>query len=380
MRMLLCLWIASGLLGGCTLSRKPETGSRHGMENSYTEYATRFNVMEMDGYQLLQVFDPWQNSRNTTYTYILGTNPGLVPDSLADLPFIQTPVKRVVTMSTTHVAMISQLGMNHTIRGASGTGFIYDSLVRERIDAGLVQEVGYDQGLNYEAIVALDPDVVFLYGVEGNVTTASEKLNEMGIRVVYCAEYLETHPLGKAEWIRFFAQFYHLEKESVRFFNQVDSSYRQLVASASGQEERPGVMIGLPWKDTWYLAGGQSFASRLITDAGGAYLWKDNPSTEAIPMDLESVYSRAVMADVWINPGVANTLEELIRYDDRFRELPVLERGEVYNNNARMGREGGNDYWESGTVRPDLILADLISVFHPELLADHSMFYYRKLK
>ncbi|MCK4745838.1 MAG: ABC transporter substrate-binding protein, partial [Bacteroidales bacterium] len=293
---------------------------------------------------------------------------------------IRIPVSRVVTMSTTHVAMISQLGMNGSIRGASGTGFIYDTLFRRRIDAGVVQEVGYDQGLNYETIVALDPDVVFVYGVEGNITTTAEKLGELGIQVVYCAEYLETHPLGKAEWIRFFAQFYDLEKESLLFFDRVDSSYQRLVESTSGVVKRPGVMIGLPWKDTWYVAGGQSFASRLITDAGGDYLWKENRSSEAIPLDLESVYSRAVQADVWINPGVANTLEELIRFDDRFRELPVLEQGSVYNNNARMNREGGNDYWESGTIRPDLILADLISVFHPDLLPYHSMFYYRKLK
>jgi iron complex transport system substrate-binding protein len=379
MRNLICIVIVFGLLSGCTMSRRPDRVFG-GQVSTYTRYAERFNVIHMGGFELLQVFDPWQNSRNSTFTYILGNDPELVPDSLADFPFIQIPVRRVVTMSTTHVAMISQLGMTGSIRGASGTGFIYDTLFRKRIDAGVVQEVGYDHGLNYETIVALDPDVVFVYGVEGNVTTTTEKLTELGIQVVYCAEYLETHPLGKAEWILFFAQFYDLEKESLRFFDCVDSSYQRLVESTFGVVKKPGVMIGLPWKDTWYIAGGQSFASRLIADAGGAYLWKEDRSSEAIPLDLESVYSRAVQADVWINPGVANTLEELIRFDNRFRELPVLEQGSVYNNNARMNLEGGNDYWESGTIRPDLILADLISVFHPDLLPYHSMFYYRKLK
>jgi len=242
--------------------------------------------------------------------------------------------------------------------------------------------VGYGQGLNYEMLVDLEPDVVFLYGVEGNVTTTAGKLEELGIQTVFCAEYLEPDPLGKTEWIRLFAHFYGRENEANRSFTMLDSAYRELkdLCLEVEAEDKPGVMTGLPWKDTWYIAGGRSFAARLIADAGGAYLWKDNPSQEAFPLDLESVFSKAVNADIWINPGVASSLDELRAFDERFGELPVLRQGNIFNNNARMSEGGGNDYWESATVRPDLVLADLISVFHPELLGDHSMFYYKKMK
>ena len=128
------------------------------------------------------------------------------------------------------------------------------------------------------------------------------------------------------------------------------------------------------------MAGGRSFAARLIKDAGGSYLWSDNLSTQTIPLDLESVYARAVSADIWINPGAARDLDELISFDERFSALPVLQKGRVYNNNERMTEGGGNDYWESGAVRPDLVLSDLIAVFHPDLMTDHRFFYYRKLK
>jgi iron complex transport system substrate-binding protein len=244
----------------------------------------------------------------------------------------------------------------------------------------MVKEVGHDQGLNYETIVSLEPDVLFLFGVEGSVTAASQKLEEMGIQVVYCAEYLENHPLGKAEWIRFFAQFFGMEEEASHFFDRIDSSYQELAYLASESGEEPLVLTGLPWKDTWYMAGGQSFASRLIEDAGGNFLWKENPSSEAVPMDIESVYARAFTAGIWINPGVAGSIGELIRSDERFSDLPVVRTGRVYNNIARMNSGGGNDYWESGTVRPDLILADLIFLFHPSILPDHALIYYRKLK
>jgi iron complex transport system substrate-binding protein len=128
------------------------------------------------------------------------------------------------------------------------------------------------------------------------------------------------------------------------------------------------------------MAGGRSHAAQLIEDAGGAYLWRDNPSTQAVPLDLEAVYLEAVKADIWINPGAANSIADIRLLDERLGDLEVLKNGHVYNNNARISSGGGNDYWESGTVRPDLILADLISVFHPDLLTDHSYLYYRKLK
>jgi iron complex transport system substrate-binding protein len=360
--------------------RDRKAGETEGPQGTYTRYAKGFDVQDYGRFRLVRVFDPWQNSRDVILTYALAAPDADIPDSLVDFPVIRVPVHRVITLSTTHTAMINQLGMGGSIAGLSGSRYVYDPEIRKRIDAGEILDVGYDQGLNYEAIVSLDPDVVFIYGVENNMKGISEKLADLGIPAVFCGEYLERHPLGKAEWIRFFALFYGLEQESEHFFQQIDSSYNALVTIAGAVQSKPRVLNGLPWKDTWYVAGGRSFAARLIRDAGGDYLWSDHPSDEAVPLDLESVYVRAVKADVWINPGAAVNLGQLARFDERFQDLPVLRNGEVYNNDNRMGPGGGNDYWESGTVRPDLVLADLIKVFHPDLLTDHPYIYYRKLK
>lgn len=381
MKLVLPVLVAMLLLCAC---RGPagQQDNRPAGSSAYTRYASRFDISEGEGYTLLMVSNPWQNAGGISFTYVLGADKTLLPDSLSAFPFIQTPVERVIAMSTTHVAMIEGIGQTASIVGASGTDYIYSPTIRERYNSGLLSDVGYGQGLNYELLVDLQPDVVFLYGVEGNVATTAGKLKELGIQTVYCAEYLEADPLGKTEWIRFFAHFYGRERQAESYFSRLDSSYRELKALCQELEpaEKPGVMTGLPWKDTWYMAGGRSFAANLIADAGGNYLWRDNASTEAFPLDLESVFSRAVGADVWINPGVATSLDELRAFDERFGELPVLRRGNIYNNNARMSEGGGNDYWESATIRPDLVLADLISVFHPDLLRDHSMFYYKKLK
>jgi len=382
MRLLYLVSIAVLLLTGCSGQSNFLNDHEMGGEriNSFTSYASGFRVRHHGSYTFVEVTDPWQQSRNVIFSYVLAADAELVPDSLKNIPYIKTPVKRVIALSTTHVAMIDQLGSAGSIVGLSGTDFIYSSEIRARIESGSVKDVGYGQGLDFETIVRLKPDVLFLYGVEGNVMTTLEKLTDLGIPAVFCGEYLENHPLGKAEWIRFFSLFYKKEEQSARFFQQIDSAYSALSALASGILPKPAILNGLPWKDTWYMAGGKSFAAQFMEDAGGDYLWKDSPSTQAVPLDLESVYLRAITADIWINPGAAGSLADILLLDERLGDLEVLKNGHVFNNNARSSLSGGNDYWESGTVRPDLVLADLIEVFHPDLLTDHSFVYYRQLK
>jgi len=364
---------------GCQNPGRNSSGTEL-VADSQNRYASGFSIKDEGSFKVLTVHKPWQNSRDVSYSYCLSPERELLPDSLREITWIRTPVKRVVLLSTTHVAMVEQLGQAESIVGLSGSEFIYSPEIRERISSGQLVDVGYGQGLDYEAIVELDPDVLFIYGVEGNVVAIVEKLTDLGIPVAFCGEYLEPHPLGKTEWIQFFSCFYDREEMAAEFFHEIDSSYRQLLQLASKVQDKPAVLTGLPWKDTWHMAGGKSFAARLIEDAGGEYLWSDNASTQAIPLDLESVYLRAVGAGVWINPGAANSLKDIGSLDERFLDLDVVRKSRVYNNNLKSRPEGGNDYWESGTLRPDLILADLIRIFHPELLPEHEWVYYRQLK
>lgn len=382
MRIISLVILTALLLWGCVQGADSSSG-RDGGEpgrEAFTRYASGFRVFEQGSHTVVEVTDPWQQSQDIIFTYVLGPDAEVLPQSLKKYPYIRTPVERVIALSTTHVAMIEQLGSSETIVGLSGTDFIYNPSVKERVETGDVKDVGYGQGLDFESIVGLNPDVLFLYGVEGQVVSTLEKLTDLGIPAVFCGEYLEQHPLGKAEWIRFFSLFFDKEEQSSHFFRHVDSAYNALSSLTSQVSERPNILTGLPWKDTWYMAGGESFAARLIKDAGGTYLWQDNPSTQAVPMDLETVYLKGVHADIWINPGAATSLSDILLMDERFGDLPVLNKGSVFNNNARINARGGNDYWESGTVRPDLILADLIGIFHPDLMTDHRFVYYRQLK
>lgn len=347
------------------------------MQNEYTTFAERFTIEKVKDLYKLSVHDPWQNAAHSEFIYLLGEDEDSVPDSLRHFKFIQTPLKRVVLMSTTYITVIDSLQELSSIVGLSGSQYVYSPELNDMITDGSVQDVGYDQGLNYEIIVNLDPDVLFMYGVEAGVTQTVQKLEDLGIPVVMCADYLENDPLARAEWIKFFALFYHKYDEAASIFDRIVRRYGSIKARALEIEDSPSVFMGLPWKDTWYIPGGGSFAAQFIEDAGGSYIYKDIESAEARPFDLESVYSRIIDADIWINAGVADDLRTILKHDQRFANVAAYEEGRVYNNNLRKNNHGGNDYWESGIINPDKILNDLHLIFSGK---NDSLFYYKSLR
>ncbi|MGC9471796.1 MAG: ABC transporter substrate-binding protein [Bacteroidales bacterium] len=349
-------------------------------ERPGNDYARGFEIVREAACTRLNVYNPWQGAREQVFSYCLVPEGMPVPAKIqAAEKVIRTPVKKVVCFSTTQVAMIEFLGQGDAIAGVSGVNFIYSPRLRERVKRGLIRETGYDQAISWETLLELQPDIVLAYGVTGEVNRNIRRMEELGIPVVFTAAYLEPHPLGKAEWLKFIAAFFGEEGKAQTLFGETEQQYLELARQAASVKERPGVLLGLPWKDTWYISGGRSYVATLIQDAGGAYLWSELDSHESLPYSLESVYHRCLLADVWLNPGAARSRDDMYATDARLAEIKAFRNGAIYNNDARMSRGGGNDYWESGTVYPQRILADLIRILHPGLLPPDSMFYYRKL-
>lgn len=341
--------------------------------------ARGFRIEAFPEFRILHVMDPWQGSSGIHLEYVLASDISKIPDSLTHLPLVQTPVSRVICMSTTHVAMIGALGMTGSIVGISGPDYISDRDLRKRIEAGEVRDVGADQALNYERIVSLQPDILISYGITAKVSGMVKRLEETGIPVILNGDYLENEPLGKCEWLRFIAAFYEMDREADSIFNGIIEQYEGYRELAADILARPRVMTGLPWKDTWYVPGSKSFAAAFIRDAGGEYIWGDRDSREAAPVDLESVYARGASADLWINCGAARSLEDIRQTETRLAHFKPLKEGTVYNNTARLNPSGGNDFWESGVMEPHLVLADLIRIFHPGLLPGYELQYYEQL-
>jgi iron complex transport system substrate-binding protein len=370
------------ILAACCSCYPPaaENAGKSSIPRGKSQYASGFRMEEAAGFRILHTINPWQGSRTVHLQYILTDDPSRIPDSLQHNPVITIPVNRVICMSTTHVAMMDALGESNAIVGISGSDYISNPVLRYRLETGAVRDVGADQTLNYELILSLRPDLVMAYGIGSEVSGMVDRLEGLGIPVILNGDYLEDQPLGKTEWIRFVASFFDRDREADSLFRYVSSAYEAYKGLIRGIGVKPSVMTGLPWKDTWYIPGGRSFAAAYIRDAGGTYLWEDLDSREAVPIDLEAIYARASAADIWINCGAAATLAEIGQTDQRLKRFKPVVTGRVYNNNARINPSGGNDFWESGVMAPHIILADLISIFHPEILTDHELVYYTHIE
>lgn len=354
---LLCLWQFS-----CGTQPTRETATDNSYDTLYSNiYANRFAILERGDTIVLRVNNPWQGAENV----------------VVDYPII-SPLKRVVCMSSSYVAFLDALNLNEAIVGVSGLNFITNQKIRKNG----VKDVGYDNNVDYETIVGMKPDAVLVYEVAGENSAVSAKLKQLGIPVIYIADYLEDSPLARAEWIMVFGALTNRIDQARALFEQISEQYNTLKGTMdTAVVKRPSVMLNSPYRDVWYVPGDRNYMVQMIRDAGGDYVAKGVDNDISRPIAAEVAYKMMLNADVWLHPTTGvNTMEQLRESNHRFTALNVVRKGEVYSNNARSTPAGGSDFWESAIVRPDVVLADLIRIFHPDLLPDHELYYYFKLK
>jgi iron complex transport system substrate-binding protein len=366
------------LLGACNSSESRKSLSEEPDSLRVLKYAERFSIDTINSNVRLTIKNPWQGAENIQHTFWLIKRGDKMPAGTDSSEVIFLPVQRIICMATSHAAMISALGEEKSICGISGGELVFDEKVESLISNGEIEEVGYDANLNKELILKLAPDIIMMYGIGSESGGYLNKMKELGLKVIYNADYLENNPLGRAEWIKVFGALYEKRELADSLYEAEVLEYtriKRLITGISGN--RPKVMMGLPFRDTWYISPGNSYMSRLIEDAGGSYLWADKESDVSMPLGIESVYVRALTADFWINIGTVKSKNELSMADKRFSELPCFLKGNLYNNNRYLKGNGANDYWEKGMLYPHLVLKDLASVFHTGLFNDELRFYTR---
>jgi iron complex transport system substrate-binding protein len=228
-------------------------------------------------------------------------------------------------------------------------------------------------------LVELHPDLVMTFGIDETSKTKLNKLESLGQKVVLNSEYMENHPLGKAEWIKFVGAFYDKDSLANAIYSNIESEYQKLVELTQRIEARPSVFVGMPWNGAWYLAGGKSFQAQLFKDAGANYLWAENTETSSFVVDKEVIFEKAFDADYWINLNAFNSITEVLTVHSKFAAFKSVKNKQVFNNNLKVNKASGNDYWESGVINPHVVLADLIQIFHPNLI-EHELVYYKQLE
>lgn len=344
------------------------------------EYASGFRILGAEGRSsvIIESINPWQGA-DSVVTRLFIARDGEEPPQGFEGQVIEGDARRIVAMSSTHIAMLDVIGETARVVGVSGMDFISNDAVRSRRDS--IGDVGYDGNVNYELLLSLQPDIILLYGTNG-ASGMEPKLKELGIPYVYIGEYLEDSALGKAEWIVVVAEIVGKRDEGIKAFSAIPERYnaiREKAANCLKHSSRPKVMINLPYGDSWFMAPTGSYLVRLIEDAGGDYIYKKNNSNESRPIDLEEAFMLVSASDKWINVGQTRSLDELRKNYPKFAATKPVLSGEVYNTTGRVAANGANDYWERGVVEPDVVLRDMVMIFHPEL-ADSDLVYYEKLK
>lgn len=346
-------------------------------QDIYTpEYAAGFRILGADNAAstLIQVFNPWQGAKDVEMSYFISRNGEQAPAGFTG-PTIPAGAQRIVCMASSYIAMLDALGQQERIAGVSGIDYISNPYVLAHKDS--IKDMGAE--MNYELLLGLKPDVVLLYGIGDAQTAVTDKLKELAIPYMYVGEYLEESPLGKAEWLVALSELTDSREKGIEVFREIPKRYQALKALAESVERRPTVMFNTPWNDSWIMPSTQSYMAQLVSDAGADYIYQENTSNSSAPIGLETAYGLIQKADYWMNVGVASTLDELKATNPKFADAKAVREKTAYNNNLRMTPTGGNDYWESAVVRPDVVLRDLIHIFHPELVSD-SLYYYRHLE
>ena len=343
------------------------------------EYAGGFRILGDSAHEsvIIESLNPWQGADSTVRRLFIERGGEKAPADF-DGQVISGNARRIVTMSSTQIAMLDAIGAAGRVYGVSGIDYIYNPGIQSRRDS--IADVGFEGAVDYERLAGANPDLVMLYGVNGP-NPMEGKLRELGIPYIYIGDYLEESPLGKAEWVVALAEITGQRRKGESVFIGIPQRYNALKARVdSTVGEAPSVMLNMPYGDSWFMPSTDNYTVRLITDAGGDYIYKKNSGNASRPIDLEEAYMLTSSADMWINTGTATTLAQVKAACPKFTDTRCYRNAQVYNNNLRTTKAGGNDYYESGIMHPDLILRDLITIFHPGILPADSLVYYRRLQ
>lgn len=371
------------LVAGCLLASCGSSARRavEWGEVLYGPHSSKgYEIVATEGSStVLRILSPWPGAEGVVKEVFVARN-GEVPPRGFDGITLKANPQRVICMSSSHLASLDALGLVERVVGVSGADYISNERVVAGLESGSVREVGYDANINYELLAALRPDVVLIYGTTGENGSLSMKLSELGIPYIYISDHTETTPLGKSEWVVALGELFDLREQAEEIFGEIAERYESLRMAAISYKGRPKVMLNSPYKDTWFVPADDSYIVRLIEDAGGEYICKGSSQSQlSRPISGESAFLYLAEADYWLHTNAARDMATLVAENPKFVIAKVVKNRRVYNCTARSTAAGGSDFWESGALWADRVLADMIAILHPEEARGHQLYYYEQL-
>ncbi len=346
--------------------------------------AEKLAVAYHNHYKVISVSDAYDGAPSFDYVLVqCGAPAPPAEDFAAGAQFIEVPTGDVIALSTTQLPTLQQLDLLDHLVGVDSAFYISTPEVRTAVADGQVAELGFGAQINIELALSLQPQLVLSYGFNPD-SDAHPILLDAGIFTALDASWRESSPLGRAEWLKFIALFYNREAAATALYDDIASLYQDtLLRTASlAEAQRPTVLINsfLGYADAWFIPGAETYVSRLIQDAGGNLLLAEEGSRSSRGMSFEAVYEGGLDADIWLLEtfGISSQAD-LLALDTRFGDFAAIQSDAVWNNNADENANGGNNYYEWGVNNPQLILRDLVAIFHPQLLPEHEFSFYQRL-
>lgn len=378
------------LIAGCLIGSSCQSSSNK-QQNSDSEIATTQNRLSdeeiapryAEGYQvrstaegirLVDIQNP-QEPKSTTYRFALVPR-GSKLEAPEGYTLIETPIKSCICMTSLQLSNFIALDACEFVTGVTSTRHLFNEKMNRQIKEGRTAKIGIEGNFDSEVVMSMNPDVIFISPFKRG---GYEQMKEVHLPLVPHLGYKEMTPLGQAEWVKLIGLFVDKEQEAIQLFNGIEQRYLDLKAKAAKVENRPIVFSGEIRGGNWYAVGGKSFLALLFHDAGADYFLKDDPNSGGVTLDFETVYSQADEADYW---RIMNSYDGQYSYDAlkasdaRYADFRAFrEKKVVYCNMTQR------PYYERMPMEPDKVLADLIHVFHPDLLpADYKPSYYDLLK
>lgn len=337
--------------------------------------ANGFSIAHADDYTIVTVYNPWKKGEIYDKYYLIKEETTTVP---SDGHKVIVPLKSLMTNSATHLGFLELLGELDKVTGVCNSDYIYNPSILQGIKEGKIKDVGESFNLDIENLLLLHPQAVMTtaYNVEDE---NSKRMKQTGLTLLYNIEWQEPSLLGRAEWIKFIGAFFDKEALADSIYKKVEQQYKELKKITITLSHAPSIFSGQDYRGTWSMSGGNSYTAQLFRDAGANYYYSEDTTATSIPSTIEEALMHFSKADIWIG-SQASSLDDLQRTNSAYKLFKAYQDGKVYNTNKRVNKAGGNDYWESGVARPDLLLSDMIKICHPELLPEYELTYFEQLK
>ncbi len=340
-------------------------------------YAKGYTVKTLpDGVRLVDVADPQKDKDRMPATYHFALVPKNVKATLPEgYTEVRVPIDRTIVMTMLQLSNFTALDAHDVVKGITGTKNLFNKDILRRVKEGGIVKIGMEGDFDPELILAANPQVIFISPFKRG---GYDVIQETGITLIPHLGYKELDPLGQAEWIKYVAMFIGKEKEADKLFAEIEQRYLELKQKVAATKERPTVFSGEMHGGNWYAVGGKNHLAQIFRDAGAEYVMKDN-NTGGVPIEYEKMYATAANADYW---RILNSFPGDFSYDALKASEPrnalfkaFKDHHVIYCNMKKT------PYYETSPVSPDVVLADLVAIFHPELMpADYQPTFYHLLK